>query len=67
MGSPGDGESEARLCLAVPDSRALYSDHEPAVRLYKRFGFTIEGTLVRYAYRAGQYVDVYTMARFKQE
>jgi putative acetyltransferase len=45
----------------------VYSDHEPAVRLYKRFGFAIEGTLVRYAYRAGQYVDVYTMARFKQE
>ena len=45
----------------------VFSDHEPAVRLYKRFGFAIEGTLVRYAYRAGQYVDVYTMARFKQE
>jgi L-phenylalanine/L-methionine N-acetyltransferase len=45
----------------------VYSDHEPAVRLYKRFGFAIEGTLVRYAYRAGQYVDVYTMARFKQD
>jgi putative acetyltransferase len=45
----------------------VYSDHEPAVQLYKRFGFAIEGTLVRYAYRAGQYVDVYTMARFKQE
>jgi L-phenylalanine/L-methionine N-acetyltransferase len=45
----------------------VYSDQEPAVRLYKRFGFTIEGTLVRYAYRAGQYVDVYTMARFKTE
>jgi putative acetyltransferase len=44
----------------------VYSDHEPAVRLYKRFGFAIEGTLARYAYRAGQYVDVYTMARFKQ-
>jgi putative acetyltransferase len=45
----------------------VFSDHEPAVRLYKKFGFAIEGTLVRYAYRAGQYVDVYTMARFKQE
>jgi L-phenylalanine/L-methionine N-acetyltransferase len=45
----------------------VYSDHEPAVRLYKRFGFAVEGTLVRYAYRAGQYVDVHTMARFKQE
>jgi putative acetyltransferase len=44
----------------------VFCDHEPAVRLYKRFGFAIEGTLVRYAYRAGQFVDVYTMARFKQ-
>jgi RimJ/RimL family protein N-acetyltransferase len=31
----------------------VYSDHEPALRLYKRFGFAVEGTLVRYAYRAG--------------
>ena len=45
----------------------VYSDHEPAVRLYQRFGFAIEGTLVQYAYRAGQYVDVYSMARLKQE
>lgn len=45
----------------------VYADHEPAVRLYKKFGFAIEGTLVRYAYRAGQYADVYTMARFKPE
>jgi putative acetyltransferase len=43
----------------------VFSDHEPAIRLYKRFGFAIEGTLVRFAYRAGQYVDVYTMARLK--
>ena len=43
----------------------VYTDNEPAVRLYKKFGFGIEGTLVRYAYRAGQYVDVYSMARFK--
>jgi putative acetyltransferase len=45
----------------------VYSDHEPAVRLYTRFGFAIEGKLVRYAYRAGQYVDAYAMARFKPE
>jgi putative acetyltransferase len=43
----------------------VYTDNEPAVRLYKRFGFVIEGTLVRYAFRAGQYVDVYAMARFR--
>jgi putative acetyltransferase len=45
----------------------VFSDHEPAIRLYKRFGFAIEGTLVRFAYRAGQYVDVYSMARLKPE
>jgi putative acetyltransferase len=43
----------------------VYTDNEPAVRLYKNCGFVIEGTLARYAYRAGQFVDVYTMARFK--
>ena len=43
----------------------VFTDNEPAVRLYKKFGFVIEGTLVRYAFRAGQYVDVYTMARFR--
>ena len=45
----------------------VFSDHEPAIRLYKRFGFAIEGTLVRFAYRAGRYVDVYSMARLKPE
>jgi putative acetyltransferase len=44
----------------------VFTDNEPALRLYKNFGFTVEGTLTRYAYRAGQYVDVYAMARFKQ-
>ena len=27
----------------------VYTDNEPAVRLYKKFGFGIEGTLVQYA------------------
>jgi len=45
----------------------VYTDNDPALRLYKKFGFTIEGTLIRYAYRAGEYVDVYAMARFKQD
>lgn len=45
----------------------VYTDNEPALRLYKKFGFGIEGTLVRFAYRAGQYVDVYMMARLRQE
>lgn len=45
----------------------VYTDNEPAVRLYQRAGFVIEGTLTRYAFRDGQYVDVYAMARFKPE
>jgi L-phenylalanine/L-methionine N-acetyltransferase len=44
----------------------VYTDNEPAVRLYKKFGFNIEGTLARFAYRDGQYVDAYVMARLRQ-
>lgn len=45
----------------------VYTDNEPALRLYKKFGFIIEGTLARYAFRDGQYVDVHVMARFRPE
>jgi len=44
----------------------VYTDNEPAVKLYKKFDFVIEGTLARFAYRDGQYVDVYAMARLKK-
>ena len=44
----------------------VYTDNEPAIRLYKKFRFLIEGTLVNYAYRDGQYVDTYTMARLRK-
>ncbi len=43
----------------------VYTDNEPAIRLYKKFGFVVEGTLVRYAFRDGQYVDAYQMARLR--
>ena len=45
----------------------VFTDNEPAVRLYKKFGFVIEGTHKQYGFRDGDYVDVYAMARFKQE
>jgi len=41
----------------------VYTDNERAVRLYRKFGFEIEGTLRGYAMRDGVYVDAYTMAR----
>lgn len=45
----------------------VYTDNEPGVRLYQRFGFVIEGTHRAYAYRDGQWVDAYSMARLRDE
>jgi putative acetyltransferase len=43
----------------------VFVDNEPAIKLYKKFGFVVEGTLSRFAFRDGQYVDTFTMARIK--
>jgi len=42
----------------------VYTDNDAALRLYRKFGFEIEGTLRGYAMRDGRYVDAHTMARF---
>lgn len=44
----------------------VYTDNARALALYEKFGFVIEGTLRRYAFRNGAFVDAYTMARFAQ-
>ncbi len=44
----------------------VYVDNEPALRLYQKFGFQIEGTLIDYAFRDGQFVDSYGMARVRR-
>jgi putative acetyltransferase len=44
----------------------VYTDNPAAVHLYEKFGFQIEGTLRRYAYRDGEYVDTYIMARVRE-
>jgi L-amino acid N-acyltransferase YncA len=41
------------LCMAV------------GIALYKKFGFEVEGTHRRLAFRDGEYVDAYSMARLK--
>jgi putative acetyltransferase len=43
----------------------VYVDNPPAMALYKRFGFEIEGTHRRLAFRNGEYVDAYSMARIR--
>lgn len=44
----------------------VFTDNAPAIRLYEKFGFTIEGTQVDYAFRDGRYVDSYVMARLRK-
>ncbi|MFO1458640.1 MAG: GNAT family N-acetyltransferase [Verrucomicrobiota bacterium] len=41
----------------------VFVDNAPAIRLYQRFGFEVEGTLRELAYRDGRYVDGLMMAR----
>lgn len=43
----------------------VFVDNEPGIRLYKKFGFVVEGTKIRFAFRDGQYVDVHLMARLR--
>ena len=44
----------------------VYTDNEPGIRLYKKFGFVIEGTLRCFGYRDGKFVDVHAMARIRE-
>jgi putative acetyltransferase len=43
----------------------VYVDNAPALGLYKKFEFKIEGTLAKYAFRDGEFVDAYAMARVR--
>ncbi|RME41865.1 MAG: GNAT family N-acetyltransferase, partial [Caldilineae bacterium] len=43
----------------------VYTDNEPAIRLYRKFGFEVEGTHRAYAFRDGVYVDTLAMARVR--
>ena len=41
----------------------VYVDNEHALRLYRNFGFELEGTHRAYSLRDGEYTDTYAMAR----
>jgi putative acetyltransferase len=70
----GVGTALMAACLNLADNwlnlrrveLEVYVDNEPALRLYKKFGFVIEGRFVDFAYRDGEYVDAYCMARLRR-
>ncbi len=43
----------------------VFVDNEPAIGLYEKFGFEHEGVAKKFAFRDGEYMDVYYMARLK--
>lgn len=43
----------------------VYVDNEPAIKLYKKFGFVVEGTGKLADFRDGKYEDIYMMARLR--
>jgi len=43
----------------------VFTDNQSAIALYRKFGFEIEGTHRKYAFRDGDFVDAYAMARIK--
>lgn len=43
----------------------VYVDNDAAIRLYEKVGFKVEGKLHKYAFRDGEFVDAYAMARVR--
>lgn len=43
----------------------VFTDNAPALALYRRFGFEVEGTKRQAAFRDGAYIDCYCMARIR--
>ena len=69
----GVGTALMEACLDLADNwlnlsrldLRVYVDNAPAIALYEKFGFEIEGTHRCFAYRQGAYVDAYVMARLR--
>lgn len=69
----GVGTELMKACLDLADKwlgltrldLRVYVENEPAISLYKKFGFEIEGTHKRFAFRDGEYVDAHIMVRLR--
>jgi len=69
----GVGTALMEACLDLADNwlnlsrwdLRVYVDNAPAIVLYEKFGFEIEGTHQRFAYRNGEYVEAHVMARLR--
>jgi putative acetyltransferase len=69
----GIGTSLLRSALELADrwlnlrrlELTVYVDNAPALRLYKKFGFEVEGLLRKHSFRDGVFVDAYAMARLR--
>jgi L-phenylalanine/L-methionine N-acetyltransferase len=69
--SKGVGTRLMEACVDLADNwlgltrldLRVYTDNAPAIALYERFGFKVEGTHRRFALRNGEYVDAHVMAR----
>jgi L-phenylalanine/L-methionine N-acetyltransferase len=44
----------------------VFGDNEPAMKLYRRFGFEIEGRHSEFIRRSDGFIDGYTMARMRE-
>lgn len=44
----------------------VWADNGPAIHLYEKFGFVIEGTGRQFAWRAGELVDAHFMGRLRR-
>jgi len=46
-------------------SLVVFVDNDVALAMYRRLGFIVEGTLVEYGFKRGNYVDAHVMSRLR--